>query len=46
MKQKHMKQLKPCFGAKKHFYKDRESDCKRCGFKRKCLLKIKGIVDE
>lgn len=46
MKKKHIKILKQCFGIKKHFFKEKEQECKKCQFKRKCLLKIEGRYND
>ena len=43
MKISYIKKLKPCFGNKKMFYKEKVDECKGCQFKRRCLLKVKGI---
>ena len=44
MKEKYMKILKPCFGDKTQFFKEKEEECKTCQFKFKCLLKIKRML--
>jgi len=42
MKRSHMKRLKQCFGKESKFYKEKVKECRRCSFKKKCLLEIKG----
>ncbi len=43
MKQSYMKQLKKCFGKKDQFFKLKK--CVTCQFKRKCLLKVNGKLN-
>ena len=43
MKNTYIKKIKPCFAKTKYFFKEREEDCKKCQFKRKCLLEIDKI---
>ncbi len=40
MNEKQMKQIKPCFGNSKMFFKSKIKECISCGFKQKCLVKI------
>lgn len=46
MKKINMKRLKQCFGKKTMFYKKKIKECVHCQFKRKCLLKIKGRLED
>lgn len=41
-----MKKLKKCFGNKTKFFKENIEECKRCGFKQKCLLQTRGQLNE
>jgi len=46
MKRSYIKKIKPCFGKKKAFYKEKLKDCINCQFKQKCLLEIKGVRED
>jgi len=46
MKRSYIKKLKPCYGMKSKFYKEKIKECGRCQFKQRCLLEIKGVRED
>lgn len=43
MKERYIRQLKPCFGNKSNFFKKKLKKCIGCQFKTRCLLKVNGF---